>query len=187
MSEDMRITNIAIHNFKSLYDVSFEPGNVNVLIGANGSGKSSVLEAIGTLSAAMTDRVNSNSLQRKGVRLSAAQLYKSKFLDIRKEPVTVDFQVGWQKASHDYQYSVHLTVPTDGDSWKYHTESASKDSKAVFGRSNRSKGQMNNKIGYFTVTEALASDEYISAGNYIGNYGIYQPDTLTRPRFRRSG
>ena len=179
MSEGMRIKNITIHNFKSLYDVSFEPGNVNVLIGANGSGKSSVLEAIGTLSAAMTDRVNSNSLQRKGVRLSAAQLYKSKFLDIRKEPVTVDFQVGWQKDSHDYQYSVHLTVPTDGDSWKYHTESASKDGKAVFGRSNRSKGQMNNKIGYFTVTEALASDEYISAGNYIGNYGIYQPDTLT--------
>ena len=179
MSDDMRITNITIHNFKSLYDISFEPGNVNVLIGANGSGKSSVLEAIGTLSAAMTDRVNSNSLQRKGVRLSTAQLYKSKFLDIKKEPVTVDFQVGWQKAAHDYQYSVHLTVPTDGDSWKYHTESASKDGKTVFGRSNRSKGQMNNKIGYFTVAEALASDEYISAGNYIGDYGIYQPDTLT--------
>ena len=85
MSDDMRITNITIHNFKSLYDISFEPGNVNVLIGANGSGKSSVLEAIGTLSAAMTDRVNSNSLQRKGVRLSTAQLYKSKFLDIKKE------------------------------------------------------------------------------------------------------
>ena len=94
MSDDMRITNITIHNFKSHYDISFEPGNVNVLIGANGSGKSSVLEAIGTLSAAMTDRVNSNSLQRKGVRLSTAQLYKSKFLDIKKEPVTVDFQVG---------------------------------------------------------------------------------------------
>lgn len=46
MSDDMRITNITIHNFKSLYDISFEPGNVNVLIGANGSGKSSVLEAI---------------------------------------------------------------------------------------------------------------------------------------------
>ena len=37
MSDDMRITSISIHNFKSLYDVSFEPGNVNVLIGANGS------------------------------------------------------------------------------------------------------------------------------------------------------
>ena len=65
------------------------------------------------LSAAMTDRVNSNSLQRKGIRLSASQLYKSKFLDIKKEPVTVGFQLDWQKNSHDYQYNVHLTVPTD--------------------------------------------------------------------------
>ncbi len=179
MSEEMRITNISIHNFKSLFDVSFEPGNVNVLIGANGSGKSTILEAIGTLSAAMTDRVNSNSLQRKGIRLSASQLYKSKFLDIKKEPVTVDFQIDWKRIAHDYQYKVHLTVPTDDDSWKYHTESALKDVKQVFGRSNRSKGQMNNKIGYFSVTEALASDEYISAAKYISDYGIYQPDTLT--------
>lgn len=127
----------------------------------------------------MTDRVNSNSLQRKGIRLSASQLYKSKFLDIKKEPVTVDFQIDWKRIAHDYQYKVHLTVPTDDDSWKYHTESALKDGKQVFGRSNRSKGQMNNKIGYFSVTEALASDEYISAAKYISNYGIYQPDTLT--------
>ena len=68
----MNIKEIKIKNFKSLYDVSFCPGNINVFIGANGSGKSSVLEAIGVLSAAMTDRVNNNSLQRKGVRLSTS-------------------------------------------------------------------------------------------------------------------
>lgn len=89
---------------------------------------------------------------------------------IKALKLTVGFQVGWQRAAHDYQYSLHLTVPTEGNSWKYHTESVSKDGKTVFGRSNRSKGQMNNKIGYFTVAEALASDEYISAGNYIGNF-----------------
>ena len=60
--DEMDIKEISVRNFKSLYDVSFEPGKINVLIGANGSGKSSVLEAIGILSAAMTDRVNNNSL-----------------------------------------------------------------------------------------------------------------------------
>ena len=63
--EDMKTREISIRNFKSLYNVSFEPGKLNVFIGANGSGKSSVLEALGVLSAAMTDRVNTNSLQRK--------------------------------------------------------------------------------------------------------------------------
>ena len=70
MNKDINIEKIAIKNFKSLYDVSFKPGKVNVFIGANGSGKSSVLEAIGILSAAMSDRVNNNALQRKGIRLS---------------------------------------------------------------------------------------------------------------------
>lgn len=49
----MTIREINVKNFKSLYDVSFQPGKVNVFIGANGSGKSTILEAIGILSGAM--------------------------------------------------------------------------------------------------------------------------------------
>ena len=41
------ITNIAIESFKSLERVEVELGRVNVFIGANGSGKSNLLEAIG--------------------------------------------------------------------------------------------------------------------------------------------
>lgn len=78
MDKSISIEKITIKNFKSIYDASFEPGNVNVFIGANGSGKSSILEAIGILSAAMSDRVNNNALQRKGIHLSTAALYKSK-------------------------------------------------------------------------------------------------------------
>ena len=73
----MKLRKISFGNFKSLYNVSFEPGKVNVFIGANGAGKSTILEGIGLLSAAMTDRVDSMSLQRRGVRLSVPSLYKS--------------------------------------------------------------------------------------------------------------
>ena len=68
----MKLRKISFGNFKSLYNVSFEPGKVNVFIGANGAGKSTILEGIGLLSAAMTDRVDSMSLQRRGVRLSVS-------------------------------------------------------------------------------------------------------------------
>lgn len=179
MSQSIAIKEITIRNFKSLFDVSFETGNVNVFIGANGSGKTSVLEAIGVLSAAMTDRVNNNSLQRKGVRLSTSLLYKSKFADIVKESPTVEFSMKWGRGSHEYQYSTHLTVPTDDDSWKYHTESASKDGIIVFGRSNRSKSHMNNKVGYYSLSDKLATEEYLTAGRYVAEYGLFQPDTLT--------
>ena len=129
----MEIKEIGIRNFKALYDVTIEPGKVNVFIGANGSGKSTVLEAIGILSAAMTDRVNNNSLQRKGVRLSASQLYKSKFRTIERERPTVDLDIKWQSDQKEYDYSVHLTTPrdTDYDSWKYHSENICENGVSV--------------------------------------------------------
>lgn len=175
----MNIKKIKIRNFKSLYDVSFRPGNINVFIGANGSGKSSVLEAIGVLSAAMTDRVNNNSLQRKGVRLSTSSLYKSQFRSIERSMPTVDFAMNWERNHDKYDYSVHLTTPSDNDTWKYHSESVSKNGEIVFGRSNRTSVQLNNKVGYYALSEKLTGEEYTDMGNYISGYGIYQPDTLT--------
>ena len=175
----MNIQEIKIKNFKSLYDVSFRPGNINVFIGANGSGKSSVLEAIGVLSAAMTDRVNNNSLQRKGVRLSTSSLYKSQFRSIERSMPTVDFAMNWERNHDKYDYSVHLTTPSDNDTWKYHSESVSKNGEIVFGRSNRTSVQLNNKVGYYALSEKLTGEEYTDMGNYISGYGIYQPDTLT--------
>lgn len=179
MGGNINIEKISIKNFKSLYDVSFEPGNVNVFIGANGSGKSSILEAIGILSAAISDRINNNALQRKGIRLSTASLYKSKFASLKMEGATVDFNVEWDRADSHYGYTTYLTVPKEDDSWKYFAESVSKNSETVFGRSNRSAVQTNNKVGYFALAEQLATDEYRDFLRYIENYGIYQPDTLT--------
>lgn len=175
----MDIKEIKIRNFKSLYDVSFCPGNINVFIGANGSGKSTVLEAIGVLSAAMTDRVNNNSLQRKGVRLSTSSLYKSQFSSIERSMPTVDFTMNWECNQNQYEYSVHLTTPADNDTWKYHSESVSKNGELIFGRSNRSSVQLNNKVGYYVMSEKLTGKEYTDMGSYITGYGIYQPDTLT--------
>jgi len=67
----MNIERISVKGFKSLYNIDFEPGNVNVFIGANGAGKTTVLEAIGLLTAAMTDRVDEELDKVTG--LSAAE------------------------------------------------------------------------------------------------------------------
>ena len=40
------ISRIAIKNFRSLRDVELRPGPLTVLIGANGAGKSNVLDAL---------------------------------------------------------------------------------------------------------------------------------------------
>ena len=48
----LNIKKLVFKNFKTLEEVSFEPGRVNVFIGANGSGKTTILNlAIGFLKA----------------------------------------------------------------------------------------------------------------------------------------
>jgi recombinational DNA repair ATPase RecF len=77
------ITKITVSSFKSLESVAVDLGQVNVFIGANGSGKSNLLEAIGVFGAAAAGRVDDESLLRRGVRPGLPQLYKSAFLEER--------------------------------------------------------------------------------------------------------
>lgn len=98
----MNINKLVFRNFKTLENVSFEPGRVNVFIGANGSGKTTVLEAIGLLCAAMTDRIDNSSMQRKGIRLSVPGLYKSAFSDLKRKAPTINFDVSWSQNEKNY-------------------------------------------------------------------------------------
>ncbi len=60
---------LKIQGFKSIADLELELGRVNCLIGANGVGKSNVLEALGILGAAASGVVDDESLLRRGVRI----------------------------------------------------------------------------------------------------------------------
>lgn len=174
----MTIQEIYIRNFKSLNEIAFNPGKVNVFIGANGSGKTTILEAIGILSAAMTDRVNNNSLQRKGIRLSASSLYRSKFKAMETDSPIADFGIKWEDGE-SYEYSVHLSTPENDDIWKYDSESLCENESALWGRSCWISPQSNNEVGYYMVTEVLNGNACRKMGTYIEKYGIYQPNTPT--------
>lgn len=177
----MNLREISFGNFKSLYNASFEPGKVNVFIGANGSGKSTVLEAIGLLSAAMTDRVDDISLQRRGVRLSAPALYKSRFRDESRTRPTIDLSLKWEEdeGSGLFQYDVHLTPPKDGSYWRYHAETFLQNGEKKWGRSNASQNMGNNHIGFFLIdgSPELVNGRQIAA--HFSDYGIFQPNTMT--------
>ena len=62
------IDRIDIHEFKSIRSLSLELGKINVFLGANGAGKSNILEALGVISTAAYGIVDDESLQRRGVR-----------------------------------------------------------------------------------------------------------------------
>jgi predicted ATPase len=103
------ITNISIRGFKSLSDVqNLELGKVNVFIGANGSGKTNLLEAIGFLGAAASGVVDDQSLLRRGVRLSPPALYKSSF-NGNSGFRFIEFQAEWAKEETLLTYQVKFT------------------------------------------------------------------------------
>lgn len=155
-----------------LENVSFEPGRVNVFIGANGSGKTTVLEAIGLLCAAMTDRIDNSSMQRKGIRLSVPGLCKSAFSDLKRKAPTINFDVSWSQNEKNYQYAVNLNVPNESDSarrdmWRYHSEKLTVNNETVWGRSGASRlfaVNKSRKSGHTTLQRIQITKELMDSG-----------------------
>jgi predicted ATPase len=73
------LTKLMVQSFKSLRSVEVPLGIVNVFIGANGSGKSNLLEAVGLSSAAASGQVDDQALLRRGVRPGTPTSYASSF------------------------------------------------------------------------------------------------------------
>lgn len=171
----MKINSLHFRNFKLLHDVEIEPGNVNVIVGANGSGKSTVLEAIGLLSLAMTDRINDSTLKSKGVRLSVPSAYKSSFEALKKSP-TIGMQIEWDDKAN-YRYSVDLNIPSDMHGWRYHSERLEIAGARVWGRSGRSEKSYDDSVGMLMLEKDEKLFEARPSIERMKDYAVYQPST----------
>ncbi|EHQ2335534.1 AAA family ATPase [Vibrio cholerae] len=76
------INTIEIKNFKSALDLSLELGRVNVFIGENGSGKSTVLEALTMAGAAESNKLDTEFLELRGIRVTEPKFMYSAFNEI---------------------------------------------------------------------------------------------------------
>lgn len=72
---------VDIHNFKSIHEDKIELGRFNVFIGVNGCGKTNILEAIATISAAKVNDLNFEGLYARGVRIARPDLMASSFFN----------------------------------------------------------------------------------------------------------
>jgi predicted ATPase len=73
------VKEIKIQNYKSVQDLTLELGRINVLIGANGCGKSNILEAIAFGSAATEDKLGNEFLSSRGIRVTEPKAMRSGF------------------------------------------------------------------------------------------------------------
>ncbi len=170
------IVKLEIRSFKSIEKAVFEPGRVNVLIGANGSGKSNILEAVGVLSAAAGGRVDDEALGRRGVRLGEPALYKSAFSGTRRSP-----HIGFGAWSQNASYEVSLRNPIKDPlpAWRYHSENLKRGGLNVAGRSPNSKEAPNPDAGWAALksVELSPRDDTLHLLDALRSYAVFTPRT----------
>lgn len=103
------ISEVTISNFKSVRNLTLPLGRVNIFIGANGSGKSNILEAIAFAGAASADKLDNEFLKSRGIRISNAELMKSAFDTTgKKNPV----EFGFKSDEREIKFTIESEVGT---------------------------------------------------------------------------
>ena len=188
----MRLTRFAVSNFKALKEIDFEVGSVNVFVGTNGAGKTSILEALGILSASVNEQVDDESLYRRGVRLGTPRVYKSSFKALKRQPNTIGFMVEWSAEDSNYSYRVNLSNPTENPEscWSYFSESLSQDGinipeltrgqrpKSVLPHGDGNSFEVDKYRGILSFYKNTSKTAFISnLYELFRDYAIYSPST----------
>lgn len=80
------LKSLQIENYKSISNLNIELGQLNILIGENGAGKSNFLESLAIISAADENKLDHEFLRSRGIRSANPVLHIAKF----KESENVD-------------------------------------------------------------------------------------------------
>lgn len=172
------IRNIRVEGFKSIASQTVELGRVNCFIGANGVGKSNLLEAVGILGAAASGKVDDEAIARRGVRAGLPRLYKTAFSDQRIRPhITLEVT-----GDNGAIYRVSLLNPLDDPkpAWSFKTEFLRDDSAEFVSRGVR--GEKENLLetaglAALKVVEMSAEGAATKLLRTLQDYAIYCPNT----------
>lgn len=173
------IRTIQINDFKSVVNQTIELGRVNCFIGANGSGKSNILEAIGVLSAAAVGRVDDESLLRRGVRVGTPNLFKSSFNAQKNSPRQI---ILGATTDEQAEYRVSLLNPLDNPNpaWNFKTEYLTNQEEKIFSRGVRSPNinlQQDRGLAALKIIDLAATNPAAQLIQQLQNYAIYSPNT----------
>lgn len=113
------IEQLEIENFKSIRQACLEFGKINIFLGANGAGKTNILEAIGVISAAVFGVVDDEALLRRGIRPGVPRLYKTS-----NRKYAISPHIAFCVKEGTCQYKVSLLNPLDNprSCWHFKTE-----------------------------------------------------------------
>lgn len=168
---------LSVYGFKSVHEQSIELGRVNCFIGANGVGKSNILEALGVLGAAANGVVDDESLLRRGVRAGLPRLYKSSFAS---ERTPAHIGVGIVGDSNEaYRVSLLNTLGSPDPAWTYKTEVLSDGIDEIVSDGVRNKKNLNPQSGLaaLRLVELVPDNPAAAIMQSLQEYAIYCPNT----------
>jgi predicted ATPase len=172
------ITKITVTSFKSIEKAEIELGNLNVFVGANGSGKSNLLEAIGVLSAAADGKVNDQTLLQRGVRPGVPKLYKSAFPSSGSRLSSHIYFSGSSEQAH-YDVSLNNPMTDPSPSWRFKTELLARGTEKLASRGPNLRDNPNteNGLAALKMVELKEDDAALLLMRRLQNYVIYSPTT----------
>jgi energy-coupling factor transporter ATP-binding protein EcfA2 len=186
------VERIRIQGFKSIVDQTIELGCLNVIVGANGSGKTALLEAIGVLGAAADGRVDDDELLRRGVRPGVPERFKSAFADLKRPSHSIVLRAE-DAAGHYYAVSLDNPKRSPGTPWRFRAETLGHGVRTVLSRSLRRGSWWESKSREhelpprdpFTGSSRVALDlgsrsrELHGLMDRLRSFAIYDPQTPT--------
>lgn len=94
------INTVSIKNYKSVVDVSLPLGRFNLLIGANGCGKSNILEGIAMGAAASSNKLDYEYFANRGIRVVEPRLMTPAFTEKQDETISVSIRLDGDKVAN---------------------------------------------------------------------------------------
>ena len=170
------IERLTVRTFKSLDDVRVELGLVNVFIGANGSGKSNLLEALGVLSAAADGKVDDLALLARGVRPGLPAQYKTAFPAMRGRRIPPHLRFGAVSARALYEVSLHNPLKEPEPAWRFKTELLQEDGASLVARIPADRGNPERGFAAYKVGETVAGGA-LGLMRLLQGYAIFSPAT----------
>ena len=170
------ISQLQIKNFKSIDQLTIELGRFNVLIGANGCGKTNILEAICLGGAAAANKLDNEYLAPRGIRYATPKEMRSGFdAASLTQPTVLDVT-----DSNAKKLSVALTESPD-NSDKFVWENLD-DYPVTFDINELNKNLIERKqppVSMKEISRILRTAQSVLASiefSQLGNFLIYSPD-----------
>ncbi len=110
-----------IQNFKTLAAFAIELGSANVIIGANGSGKTNILEAIAMGSASAGGKLDSDSLSQR-IRVTRPEFMRSAFDGATQKEIIIEIECDDPYDNYDFEL---IVGGRDRRLWRNHSETSS--------------------------------------------------------------